>query len=240
MHCKINKGLLVKKLIILFISFFIFSLQAEEGKIKKYVSLRAGPSWPHLTRLKVINSAYPQKIPRKSDTDLTLLYGCAFGISYEEKKLPFFFEVEYIGHTKATFFVKTKLDLSTPIFFINKFTIENQGVFGNAYYKIKIHDRLSPYINIGFGFSYNNVHVNQKAFGFDLEHNFKSREYKFCWNMGAGLISRIYKNLFGEIGYRYSDLNKIDSGKGFSFDPLENFKARLVRNEVIVSMRYEF
>ncbi len=224
------------KKIFIFILLSAFSLNAGEGKVKSYLSLKTGPSWPHLARMKILNSTFPEKIAKKSDTDLNLLYALSVGFSYEEKKLPFYFEVEYIGHSNATFFVKT---ISPSAFYINKFQIENQGLFGNAFYKIKVHERFSPYLNIGFGFSYNKTKVSKKIFSEEEEFHFAgSKEYKFSWNMGAGISSRLYKSLFAEVGYRYSDLNKICSGK--LSDQKEKITARLIRNEVIATLRLEF
>jgi opacity protein-like surface antigen len=236
----------VRKITLLFFSLLvIFSYTAENPRIKKLCSIKVGPSWPHLARMKVLKSDSPMKIMKKSSTDLDLAYGASIGLSFEEKKLPFHFELEYLGYTPASFFVKTSVfDSSSqnPKFYSNKFMVKNQGFNANVFFRIKIQDRFSPFLNWGWGFLHCKTKMDQRPFETSTNEVLKKRfsttkRYNYSWNMGAGINSLIYKTLFLEIGYRYHDGGKVETKSSSS---KENFKARLIRNEVIVALRYEF
>lgn len=239
-------GSAVRKIILFFFSFMtIFSFADENPRIKKTFSMKIGPSWPHLARMKVLKSENPIKIMKKSSTDLDLAYGASIGLSFEEKKLPFHFELEYLGYTQADFFVKTSI-FDSPSqntkYYSNKFTVENQGFNANVFFRIKIQDRFSPFLNWGWGFLHNKTKMDQKPFETSSVEIPKKRfsttkRYNYSWNMGAGINSLIYKTLFLKIGYRYHDGGKVETKSPTS---KENFKARLIRNEVIVAFRYEF
>lgn len=129
--------------------------------------------------------------------------------------------------------------------------IDSKTLFLNFYFDIDTGTIFTPYIGAGLG-------VHNAA----LDYNFKSGRYsipetrtsdwKFAWNVGAGVGVRVTQNLTLDLGYRYSDLGSFGMTAGLYVDDYtnttpstyrtkeEHFDYDLKAHEVLLGLRYTF
>ena len=127
--------------------------------------------------------------------------------------------------------------------------IDSKTLFLNFYFDIDTGTIFTPYIGAGLG-------VHNAA----LDYNFKSGRYsipetrtsdwKFAWNVGAGVGVRVTQNLTLDLGYRYSDLGSFGMTAGLYKDDYNNsstwrekeehFDYDLKAHEVLLGLRYTF
>lgn len=127
--------------------------------------------------------------------------------------------------------------------------IDSKTLFLNFYFDIDTGTIFTPYIGAGLG-------VHNAA----LDYNFKSGRYsipetrtsdwKFAWNVGAGVGVRVTQNLTLDLGYRYSDLGSFGMTAGLYYDDYnenstyrtkeEHFDYDLKAHEVLLGLRYTF
>ena len=89
------------------------------------------------------------------------------------------------------------------------FEAQNTTIFGNAYYSVNTGSWWAPYIGAGAGVSHFTANVGFSSGSFNAQMS--SSEYKFGWQVGAGLSMNLTRGVMVDLGYRFSDLGKFVS-----------------------------
>lgn len=98
--------------------------------------------------------------------------------------------------------------------FTRKIQMKSYGALINAYYDFKNYTRITPYITVGIGWSYNMLKLSHQLYNnnyLDNEGWIKSKRNSIAWQIGTGIGIGITENLDFNIGYRMLDrrYNKI-------------------------------
>jgi len=86
------------------------------------------------------------------------------------------------------------------------FDTKGTTVFGNLYYALATGTRFSPYIGAGLGLTRFASGVNFSSGAFNAQ--MATSEYKFAWNVGAGLSMYLARGVSIDLGYRFSDFGR--------------------------------
>ncbi|MCL2331025.1 MAG: outer membrane beta-barrel protein [Proteobacteria bacterium] len=86
------------------------------------------------------------------------------------------------------------------------FDTKNTTMFGNVYYALATGTRFSPYVGAGLGLTRFASGVNFSSGAFNAQ--MAASEYKFAWNVGAGLSMYLARGVSVDLGYRFSDFGR--------------------------------
>ena len=123
----------------------------------------------------------------------------------------------------------------------NHHKIDADRVMLNAYRDFKITSKIAAYGNIGIGVS----RVKSSGWqGNQSRQYLANTETQLAYSVGAGLSYIPVKNTNVDLGYRFLDLAKIESGMN-NFTNVrglqdEQMKAHLYANEFYLGLRYQF
>lgn len=118
-----------------------------------------------------------------------------------------------------------------------------QTVFLNAYFDIETGTAFTPYVGAGVGVAIVKADGSIKitADGDSIyDESAAETQTNFAFNLGAGIAYDFNENVCIDLGYRYSDFGKSETGDlGFGELSVEG-KARVVAHEGMLGLRYMF
>ena len=130
-----------------------------------------------------------------------------------------------------------------------KASIRSSAIFANAYFDMGTWAGVTPYVGVGVGGAHHAFSMitdqNPTApggFGIGRAND----RFAFAWALMAGLAFNVNQNLTMEVGYRYADLGKAESGAiacanaggGFCFN--ERQSVRITSHDLRFGMRWHF
>ena len=128
--------------------------------------------------------------------------------------------------------------------------VDSYSLFLNAYFDVLSFDlsgvELTPYLGGGVGLAINDLddtRFDEPGFSaIDLEGGTTTQ---FAWNAAAGLGIGVSESFTIDLGYRYVDLGRFESGRqarqGSSVDRFQQkVEGDLTAHEVLVALRYSF
>lgn len=178
---------------------------------KFYVSGQVGLATPH-GRVKSL-SIIDDEISTMNKLKNSPVYNISVGKKvYNE----IFTELEYFHTNHKLKKVSLEYDGTVNKNILTKTNIVTNGAFLNVNYRHKmVNIPFIPYLSIGAGFSHNKKHNITYAETFDiiLKNNTTPGKItrNFAWQLGAGVLIPLTKNLSINVSYKYRDLGKIRS-----------------------------
>jgi opacity protein-like surface antigen len=191
---------------------------------------------------------YGGKIEINSDTDSKVGFKPAFGVQIN---IPSIYgalraEIEYTDYGTMT----SKIENEYPIF--SSIETDVSGVFGNLYWVIDTNSRVKPYFGAGAGYnSYDvkAVYSNGGYFGIA-----EQSDRGFGYNFSLGLEMYLASNITFDLGYRYSNVGKVDFSMRASQTVLtgsppvqitspvwrDDFSMDIMAHEITFGLRYRF
>ena len=123
----------------------------------------------------------------------------------------------------------------------NHHKVDTQRLMFNAYRDFEIVQNVSVYGNVGLGIAQNESSGWQGNVSRQYHSN---KETQLVYSLGAGATYQAIKNLNLDLGYRYVDLGKADSGLN-NFTNARNLqdeqmKSHLYSSEFYLGARYKF
>lgn len=131
--------------------------------------------------------------------------------------LPLRGEVEYVYRNKAKF-AKSSYD----------FDVTAHGFLANVFLDIPTGTNITPYVGGGLGLAY--LKTTYDGVGVSTSHN----DWNFAWNLGAGAALALTDSIALDLGYRYVDLGRADSGCVSDGKPNADYTA----HELSVGLRF--
>lgn len=124
---------------------------------------------------------------------------------------------------------------------LNNYQISSEKMMFNAYRNIPIYGKFSLYGQAGLGVAKVEVGGWQRVQPNEFTTNSQTN---LAYSLGAGVKLEISNSIFANLGYRYTDLGKVESG----FNDFENFsglkdeqlKANLTEQETYLGLTYTF
>ena len=221
----------MKKVILgVLVSLFIFYMPnfALAGDSGYYIGFKTGASIQDYSDVSFINPRITGT-ERDNDSETDAIY--SFQVGKTLSNFPVRLEVEYASSGEVNFdrfhtpFPTTR----------QRIIVNSERVMFNMY-----HDRSfsygSVYVGAGIGLAINNTDALQGD-----SSEFKNKQVtSTAWSLGAGATKDIFKDYTLDLGYRYIDLGKADTGES-DFDAKdEQFRGDLDAHEIIVGVRYNF
>lgn len=174
-----------------------------------------------------------QFVAGKDDKDVT---NVSFGVGYDFGN-GWRTEAEYTIKNDAEF---TSGSTNFPTS-LNHHKIDTQRLMLNAYRDFEIVPNFAVYANVGLGVAQNESSGWQ---GNTSRQYHSNKETQLVYSLGAGATYQAIKNLNFDLGYRYVDLGKADSGLN-NFTNARNLqdeqmKSHLYSSEFYLGARYKF
>jgi len=174
-----------------------------------------------------------QFVSGKDDEDVTnvsLSFGFDFGNGWRT-------EAEYTIKNDAEF---TSGSTNFPTS-LNHHKVDTQRLMFNAYRDFEIIPNVAVYGNLGLGVAQNESSGWQ---GNTSRQYLSNKETQLTYSLGAGATYQAIQNLNLDLGYRYVDLGKVDSGLN-NFTNARNLqdeqmKSHLYSSEFYLGVRYKF
>jgi len=131
-----------------------------------------------------------------------------------------------------------------------------QTFFVNAYYDFNATNKIKPYAGLGIGLARVKVDMNWAAENPSIPDLFffvneSANLRNFAWNLGFGVAYSLTDNIALDLGYRFTDMGKIDLQTVNMVDATElggdifagstmNITTNLRSHEVLFGVRYAF
>ncbi|MDR2827651.1 MAG: porin family protein [Candidatus Adiutrix intracellularis] len=163
----------------------------------------------------------------KSVFGLGLSVGTDFSYS---TSLPIRLEVEYLYHGKNKFD-----NVNNNV--IQSFDISSHSFLANAFFDIDIDTAFTPYVGGGLGLAYVNTDSVTNFLGnFPPIISLKHSGWNFAWNVGGGVAWSLSESMTLDLGYRYVDLGRSDTG--FQYLPNVGSSVDLTAHELSLGLRF--
>lgn len=110
----------------------------------------------------------------------------------------------------------------------------------SLYYDVDTSSRVTPYVGGGIGFSRNKI--SNLAIGYETEEGSltvpvpNETSTSFAWHLSTGIGVSLDENTVADLGYRYIDLGKVESGE---IDGVA-YGGDLRAHEAQIGLRYHF
>ncbi|ENW78724.1 hypothetical protein F909_03686 [Acinetobacter sp. ANC 3929] len=167
---------------------------------------------------------------KKDQTNASLGFGYDFGNGWRT-------EGEYTFKNNAEF---TSGSTNFPTS-LNHHKVDTQRLMLNAYRDFEVINNVAVYGNVGLGIA------RTKSSGWQgnaSRQYLSNTETQLVYSLGAGATYKAIKNLNLDMGYRYVDLGKADSGLNNFANARglqdEQMKAHLYSSEFYLGARYSF
>lgn len=93
------------------------------------------------------------------------------------------------------------------------------------YYDFFPYSWFTPFVNAGVGYTKNNLNLSIPV----VRRSYDMKDTNFTWSLGAGISAKITNRWNLDIGYRYYDMDRLDTLNG---------KATITDQEVYMGLRY--
>ncbi len=123
--------------------------------------------------------------------------------------IPIRVEAEYVYRGKAEFGAGPK-SFGAANTAGQDFEVTAHSLLGNIFFDIPTSTAMTPYFGGGLGLAYLNTDYSAYATGGSVSNS--SSDLNFAWNVGGGVAWSINDSMALDLGYRYVDLGKADSG----------------------------
>lgn len=123
---------------------------------------------------------------------------------------------------------------------LNNYQIDSEKMMVNAYRNFPVYGNLSLYGQAGLGVAKVKVGGWQRV----EENQFSTnKQTNIAYSIGAGARVAVNANISADLGYRYTDLGKVESGfnnfQNFSGLKDEQLKANLTDQEIYFGLSYK-
>ncbi|MDF0605511.1 porin family protein [Neisseriaceae bacterium TC5R-5] len=124
---------------------------------------------------------------------------------------------------------------------LNHHKVDAQRLMVNGYYDLPVNDKVAVYASAGLGWA----SVKSSGWQGNPSRGYESHtDNNLAYSIGAGVSYSPVKKVSLDLGYRYVDMGKIESGYN-NFNNArglrdEKMKARLANHEVYFGARYHF
>lgn len=124
---------------------------------------------------------------------------------------------------------------------LNHHKVKTQSVFVNAYRDVEVYKNVAVFGSVGLGVA----KVKSSGWqGVETRQYGSNTDTNLAYSVGAGVSYRPIKEVNIDLGYRYVDLGKVESGLNNFVNARglqdEQMKAHLEKNEFYIGARYNF
>jgi opacity protein-like surface antigen len=124
---------------------------------------------------------------------------------------------------------------------LNHHKVKTQSVFLNAYRDVEVYENISLFGSVGLGVA----KVKSSGWqGNDSRQYASNTDTNLAYSIGAGVSYNPIQQVNVDLGYRYVDLGKVESGMNNFVNARglqdEQMKAHLEKNEFYLGVRYKF
>ncbi len=151
----------------------------------------------------------------------------ALGLGYQFNDL-FRMDLEYVLPKKNEFTLSQNGQL-------NAHKIKGQRLMLNGYLTYPVNEQFSIYGTAGIGYARlkSSGYQNSEAYSFNTKSN-----GNFAWSVGAGISFKPVDNTYIDLGFRYVDMGKADTGMSRFGKQNQKLKAKVSSTEVTLGVRY--
>ncbi len=169
------------------------------------------------------SQALPFEVHKNSKSFVT----GSLGLGYQFNDL-FRLDVEYVLPKKVEYSSSRGKDF-------NYHNVKGQRVMLNGYLSYPVNENVSIYGTAGIGYARikSSGYQNSEAYSFNT-----STKGNFAWSVGAGVSFKPVYNTYIDLGVRYVDLGKADTGMSRFGKENQKLKAKISSTEVTLGVRY--
>ncbi len=151
----------------------------------------------------------------------------SLGVGYQFNDL-FRLGFEYVLPKKNEFTSSQGLDM-------NYHKVKGQRIMLNGYLTYPVNDLFSIYGTAGVGYARlkSSGYQNSEAYSFNTSSN-----GNFAWSLGAGVSFKPIDNTHIDLGFRYVDMGKADTGVSRFGTQNQKMKAKISSTEFTLGVRY--
>lgn len=151
----------------------------------------------------------------------------SLGVGYQFNDL-FRMDLEYVFPKKNEYTSSQGADF-------NYHKIKGQRIMLNGYLTYPVNDLFSIYGTAGMGYARlkSSAYQNSEAYSFNTHSN-----GNFAWSVGAGVSFKPIENTYIDLGYRYVDMGKADTGTSRFGAQNQKLKAKVSSSEFTLGVRY--
>ena len=173
-------------------------------------------------------------VQRGDDPEGNIGAGGMIGYYWRPYGMPLRAEIEYNHRLRLDFDTRE----TAPAVIGYKNNIDTDSVMFNLYYDWPSRTAWRPYVGAGVGWARHGSDVTRDDIATTITETRKTNSDNFAFSFQAGLRVAITANWVGEIGYRYIDMGKIDSGTFSSGDRVtgENYTS----HDIVLGIVYLF
>ena len=173
-------------------------------------------------------------VQRGDDPEGNIGAGGMIGYHLTPYGLPLRAEVEYNHRLRLDFDTRE----TAPLVIGYKNDVDTDSVMFNLYFDLSNKTSWWPYVGVGIGWARHSSNVSRGDIATTVRETREESSDNFAFSLQAGIRVAITRSWVGEIGYRYIDMGKFDTGTFTTGDRVvgENYTA----HDIVLGLVYFF